>query len=99
MTRKRNKLLRVFIRQPKVFPLSFLSVIEVTAPVASVLQSPKLVLPAKWSYLWITSTQLQVNGSEPIEANWMLTQTAGARRLVALLVPVRKSDFYRGALL
>ena len=46
------------------------------------LQSPKLVLPAKWSYLWITSTQLQINGSEPIEANWMLTQTAGARRLV-----------------
>jgi len=46
------------------------------------LRSPKLVLPAKWSYLWITSTQLQVNGSEPIEANWMLTQTAGSRRLV-----------------
>jgi len=46
------------------------------------LQSPKLVLPAGWSYVWITSTQLQVNGSEPIEANWMLTQTAGARRLV-----------------
>ena len=46
------------------------------------LQSPKLVLPAKWSYVWITSSQLQANGSEPIEANWMLTQTAGARRLV-----------------
>ena len=46
------------------------------------LQSPKLVLPAGWSYVWITSTHLQVNGSEAIEANWMLTQTAGARRLV-----------------
>src|SRR6266576_954573 len=46
------------------------------------LQSPKLVLPAGWSYVWITSTQLQVNGSEPIEANWMLTQTGGNRRLV-----------------
>ena len=46
------------------------------------LQSPKLVLPAKWSYVWITSSQLQANGSEPIEVNWMLTQTAGTRRLV-----------------
>jgi EpsI family protein len=46
------------------------------------LQSPKLVLPAKWSYVWITSSQLQANGSEPIEVNWMLTQTAGAGRLV-----------------
>jgi len=46
------------------------------------LQSPKLVLPAKWSYIWVTPAQLEFGRSEKIEANWMLTQTAGARRLV-----------------
>jgi EpsI family protein len=68
------------------------------------LRSPKLVLPARWSYLWITSTQLQVNGSEPIEANWMLTQTAGARRLVVYWYQSERTTFtgelyYRFALL
>ena len=68
------------------------------------LQSPKLVLPAKWSYIWVTPAQLEFNGSEKIEANWMLTQTAGTRRLVLYWYQSERATFtgelyYRFALL
>ncbi|MGE5301902.1 MAG: exosortase C-terminal domain/associated protein EpsI [Alphaproteobacteria bacterium] len=46
------------------------------------LQSPKLILPPKWSYLWVKPTELNVGNSEKIEANWMLTQMDNSRRLV-----------------
>ena len=83
--------------------LSFLSVIEVTALVARVC-IVKLVLPAKWSYLWITSTQLQVNGSGTHRKLTDADTDGRSSKNRALLVPVRRRGFsgelyYRFALL
>jgi EpsI family protein len=46
------------------------------------LQSPKLILPRRWNYLWVETTELDIGNSEKIEANWMLTEMGGSRRLV-----------------
>ena len=46
------------------------------------LQSPKLSLPAKWSYIWVRSASIETAQGKQAKANWMLTQRGNDKRLV-----------------
>jgi EpsI family protein len=46
------------------------------------LQSPKLILPVKWNYIWVKPAILEINQAEKLEVNWMLTQRNDTRRVV-----------------
>jgi EpsI family protein len=68
------------------------------------LQSPKLVLPERWNYLWVKPAAIKTAGTEQIEANWMLTQRSDAKRVVLYWYESRGHAFtgelyYRAALL
>ncbi len=68
------------------------------------LQSPRLILPDKWNYIWIESSTIETSGAEQLEANWMLTQRGDAKRVVLYWYKSRGRTFsgeldYRLALL
>jgi EpsI family protein len=68
------------------------------------LQSPKLALPERWSYLWVRPDDIKGRYSERINGNWMLTQMQRERRLVFYWYQSSESTFggeiyYRFALL
>ena len=46
------------------------------------LQSPKLILPAKWGYIWVRSASIEMAEGKQAKANWMLTQRGNDKRLV-----------------
>jgi hypothetical protein len=46
------------------------------------LQSPKLIFPDGWSYHWIRPMSKRMHDSQPLEANWILTQQGKSRKLI-----------------
>jgi EpsI family protein len=46
------------------------------------LQSPKLIFPNGWSYHWIRPMSKRMQDSQPLEANWILTQQGKSRKLI-----------------
>ena len=77
---------------------------QANAVVAGRLQSPRLIFPERWDYVWTKSAQLTVPSGKNVQVNWMLTQRGPAKRLVLYWYQARGVTFtgelyYRVALL
>ena len=77
---------------------------QANAAAAGRLQSPRLIFPERWDYVWTKSAQLTVSSGKNVQVNWMLTQSGPAKRLVLYWYQARGVTFtgelyYRVALL
>lgn len=57
------------------------------------LHSPKIHFPKGWNYVSVDSAQIEIPGSEPIKANWMVTQKGDTKRLVLYWYQARGHSF------